>query len=350
MNELDLLSSLSVSIIVPCRNECPYIGPFLDSIFQQELRGLSIDVIIADGMSDDGTPAIVQSFLAAHPNIYVLSNQNLTVSAGLNLAILFSKSDIVIRMDVHTHYQPDYIYNSVAILVSTKANCVGGPWIAHGSNVKQRAIASAFQSPLCSGFALSRRSNYDGPVDTVYLGAWWREYIIKIGLFDETLVRNQDDELCLRILRSGGSIHQSPSIRSFYSPRSSFRLLFFQYFQYGYWRARVISKYSGSISSRNILQISVVILFLISSCVLVSTGSLAANTLLLVSFLLLYCLSLLIPEIYTHGALLPFRHYILLVFAVFVMQTAYVLGLAYALVTRLGIIRAKPAFFSVITR
>jgi succinoglycan biosynthesis protein ExoA len=350
MNESHLLCSPSVSIIVPCRNECSYIESFLENILHQELLGLSVDVIVADGMSDDGTQAIVQSFSADHPNIYVLNNENLTVSAGLNLAILFSRSDIVIRMDVHTRYQSDYIYNSVSALISTKANCVGGPWIAHGTNVKQRAIAAAFQSPLCSGFALSRRSNYDGPVDTVYLGAWWREYIINIGLFDEALVRNQDDELCLRIRKSGGSIYQSSSIRSLYLPRSSFRLLFFQYFQYGYWKAYVISKYSGRLSTRNILLICLVILFLLYLCVLIFTGSLAAKSLFLASFFLLYCSGLLIPEIYTQGTRLPFLHYLFLPFAVLVMQSGYVSGLAYALLTRLGLLSAKPTFFRVITR
>ena len=44
-----------VSVIVPCRNERRYIAECLDSIFGGAYPADGIEVLVADGMSDDGT-------------------------------------------------------------------------------------------------------------------------------------------------------------------------------------------------------------------------------------------------------------------------------------------------------
>ena len=96
--------------------------------------------------------------------------------------------------------------------------------------------------------------HYSGPVDTVYLGCWHREIFERIGFFDEELVRNQDDEFnCLRIVRSGGKIWQSVSIKSRYTPRTSLAALFNQHVQYGYWKVRVIQKHKIPASLRHLV-------------------------------------------------------------------------------------------------
>jgi hypothetical protein len=95
--------------------------------------------------------------------------------------------------------------------------------------------------------------NYEGPADTVFGGVYRREVFDRIGLFDEELVRNQDDELNLRLIRAGGKIWHSPLIKSWYKPRGSLVGLFRQYRQYGYWKVRVMQKHKLPASVRHLV-------------------------------------------------------------------------------------------------
>ena len=197
-----------VSIICPCRNEVGHIDAFLHAVARQKATEFDLEILVADGESDDGTADILAAWRAREPRISIIPNRGKIVSTGLNAAIGLSRGEIVVRMDVHTEYADDYVVQCVGALKQSRAMCVGGPWLAKGNSVPQRAIAAAFGSAFGSGGARSRRADYTGSVDTVYLGAWWRSDLITLGAFDEALVRNQDDELCLRIKRSGGTVWQ----------------------------------------------------------------------------------------------------------------------------------------------
>ena len=245
---------MNVSIISPCRNEVSHIDAFIQSLLGQSSEGLTLEFIIADGESDDGTSENLAKWASADPRIKVIRNKDRIVSTGLNRAVEVATGDIIVRMDVHTTYKPDYIIECVKSLQSTGAMCVGGAWTASGSHPLQRAISAAFTSRFGSGGALSRRADYDGKVDTVYLGAWWRKDLLRLG-FDEDLIRNQDDELCLRITKSGGVIWQSSAIKSTYVPRSSLKALWNQYYQYGYWKVLVIKKHRLPASVRHVIPV-----------------------------------------------------------------------------------------------
>jgi succinoglycan biosynthesis protein ExoA len=243
----------NVSIIVPCRNEAGSIRIFLNSLLHQELENLKWEAIVADGMSDDGTREVLQQFSAAHPQVHVIDNPSRIVSTGLNACIRAATGDIIIRMDVHTEYKSDYVRCCVEVLENTNAANVGGACIAVQSGYIGRAIAGAFHSPFAVGGAQWHQPDYEGPVDTVHLGCWRRGVLEQIGCFDETLVRNQDDELNFRLTRTGRTIWQSPEIVSWYHPRSSLGALFRQYFQYGFWKVAVIKKHRLPASWRHLI-------------------------------------------------------------------------------------------------
>jgi succinoglycan biosynthesis protein ExoA len=188
-----------------------------------------------------------------HPCLRIIDNPQRIVSSALNEAIKAARGDIIIRMDAHTEYAPDYVRECINVLRQTRADNVGGPWRAKGHGLIGGAIAAAFNSPFAVGGARGHDASYEGIVDTVYLGCWPREVFDRIGLFDEELVRNQDDEFNLRLTRAGGTIWQSPRIRSWYQPRASLRALFRQYSQYGYWKVRVIQKHRIPASVRHIV-------------------------------------------------------------------------------------------------
>jgi len=233
-----------VSVIVPCRNEAAHIDAFVASVLAQWLPpGWTLELIVADGASDDGTRERLAAWAGGEPRLSVVDNPARTTAAALNRALAVAQGGIVVRMDVHTVYAEDYIAACIAALQRSGATCVGGAWRPVGTAGRQRAIARAFGSRFASGGAASRRVEVEGEVDTVYLGAWQRADLKRLGGFDETLVRNQDDELALRIVRGGGRVWQSAAIRSWYTPRDSFSALFRQFWQYGYWKVAVIRKH-----------------------------------------------------------------------------------------------------------
>src|SRR5262249_29352304 len=152
-------------------------------------------------------------------------NPRKITSTGLNRAILAAQGEIIVRMDAHTEYAGDYIRQCVQVLEETGADNVGGAWRTKASGYLQQAVALAFHSPFSAGGARSHEVDYEGYIDTIIYGCWRRKRLIEVGMFDEELVRNQDDELNLRITRSGGKIWQSARIRSWYQPRASLMAL-----------------------------------------------------------------------------------------------------------------------------
>ncbi|MCM5680840.1 glycosyltransferase family 2 protein [Schlegelella sp. S2-27] len=258
-----------VSVIVPCRNERPYIEAFCASVAQQALPdGWSLEVVVADGCSDDGTAQTLRRLAAQDARMRMIDNPAGIVSAGLNRALECAHGQVIVRMDVHTTYAPDYIAQCLHALATSGADNVGGPWRAEGDTPMQRAIAAAFQSRWLAGGARSRQLGYDGPVDTVYLGCWPRATFERFGGFDETLVRNQDDEHNLRIVKGGGRVWQSSTVRSCYRPRGSLGALFRQYLQYGYWKPFVMRKHGQPAALRHLVPAVFVLALGISAALL----------------------------------------------------------------------------------
>jgi glycosyltransferase involved in cell wall biosynthesis len=243
----------AVSVLVPCRNEATHIEACLRSILAQAAPDGGFEVIVADGMSTDGTRAALARIAAEDDRVRIVDNPARIAAAGLNTAIRLARGAIIVRMDGHTTYAPDYLRRSVETLVASGADNVGGPYRATGEGPAQRAIAAAAESPFAVGRQRGRQTRYEGPADTVVFGCWHREAFDRFGPFDETLVHNQDDEHNLRIVRAGGRIWQSPAIRAWTQARSSLGALFRQYFGYGYWKVPVIVKHRGPASARHLV-------------------------------------------------------------------------------------------------
>jgi glycosyltransferase involved in cell wall biosynthesis len=253
----------AVSVVVPCRNERDHIETCVKSILAQEAPPGGFEVIVADGMSSDGTRNILSKLAKGNDQLRIVDNPEGIVSTGLNTALRVARGNVIIRMDAHTEYAFDYIRSCFDVLRTTGADNVGGPWIAKGTGLISRAIAAAFQSPFSFGGTRGHNPHYEGIVDTVYLGCWPRNIFDRVGTFDEELVRNQDDEFNLRLTRAGGKIWQSPSIRSWYRPRNSFLALFKQYMQYGYWKVRVIQKHRLPASVRHLVPAGFILSLLV---------------------------------------------------------------------------------------
>jgi cellulose synthase/poly-beta-1,6-N-acetylglucosamine synthase-like glycosyltransferase len=250
----------TVSVIIPVRNESRFITTLLDHCIAQDYPSDKLEILLADGMSDDGTRDKIQQFIEAHnaddiPKIRVVDNPEFIVPTGLNRAIKGSKSDVIVCMGAHAKYESNYISECVRIKNETSAENVGGPTHAIAEGYMARVVAASYNSPFSVGGAKFHDLDYEGFVDTVTFGCWSREYLLSIDGYDEEFVRNQDDEMNLRTTLSGGKIYQSPSIKSYYYPRDSMSKLFKQQLQYGYWKVRVIQKHKRPASVRHIIPI-----------------------------------------------------------------------------------------------
>jgi glycosyltransferase involved in cell wall biosynthesis len=242
-----------VSVILPCRNEAGYIENCINSILAQEPPAGGFEIIVADGVSTDGTREFLQRTSASNPQVKFLNNPGRIVSTGLNAALRAARGEVIIRMDAHTVYAPDYICRCLEALHQTGADNVGGPMRTTATSYRERAIQAVFHSPFAVGGARSHDPDFEGYVDTVIYGCWKKQIFNRVGYFDEELVRNQDDEHNLRIVRSGGKVYQTPCIRSWYHVRNSFKALFCQYMQYGYWKVLVIRNHRVPASFRHVV-------------------------------------------------------------------------------------------------
>jgi succinoglycan biosynthesis protein ExoA len=248
-----------VTVIVPSRNEIRHIDRFLDSLRRQEFHGLDLEVLIADGMSDDGTRQVLLAQNQTKPTIRIIDNPQRLVSTGLNRAISEARGEIIIRMDVHTEYARDYVWQCVEVLSATGADNVGGPALTRADGFLARGIAVAYHTRFACGGAKFHNPEYEGYVDTVTYGCWRKSTFDRIGLFDEALDRNQDDELNLRLVRAGGKVWQSRKIVSWYRPRATLSQLFRQYLQYGFWKVAVIRKHRTPASLRHLVPAAFVL-------------------------------------------------------------------------------------------
>jgi glycosyltransferase involved in cell wall biosynthesis len=241
----------SVTVVCACRNEEAHIGALLDGLAKLDRTGLMLDAIVADGLSTDATLGILQDFAQRNKWLRVIRNPGRIVSTGLNAAVRLAQGRFIVRMDAHTQYEPEYVLRSIDALEKTGAANAGGPQRSRATGYWQRAIHAGFHSTFASGGAHFRDDHYKGEVDTVPYGCWHRDYLFSVGLFDESLVRNQDDELNMRIRAAGGRIWQDPAIVSWYSPRRTLTGLFRQYLKFGFWRVAVLRKHPASAAPRH---------------------------------------------------------------------------------------------------
>ena len=230
---------IKVSVIIPCRNEVSFIEQVLLSVINGKRAGLEIEVIVADGMSDDGTREIICRIGKAYPQVRLLDNPEQIVPYALNRAIEASHGEVIVRMDAHAEYPDDYVWSLVNSLIETGADNVGGIWkIVPGDNTleaKVAAIASANRFGV--GNAYYRiGSDKHREVDTVPFGCYRRHVFNSIGLFDTDMVRNQDDEFNARLRKMGGKIILIPSIVIRYFARPTIRQLGTMFYQYAYFK------------------------------------------------------------------------------------------------------------------
>lgn len=237
---------------MPVYNEAAFIERSLGAVLAQDFPAERLDVLVTDGGSADATVALVSAIAARDPRVRLLHNPRRIQAAALNIALDHAQGDVIVRVDGHTILAPDYVRRCVECLETTGAQNVGGPQRFEATTPFGRAIAAAYRSPFSvpSRFTISQRAEY---VDTVFLGAWPRAVLERVGRFDETVGVNEDYELNYRIRRAGGRIYLSPDIRSRYYGRQTPAALWRQFFRYGVSKCRVLARHPRSARPRHLV-------------------------------------------------------------------------------------------------
>jgi len=249
-----------VSVIIPCRNERYTIEHILDNLQSQSYQG-AFEVVIADGMSNDGTREHIASLVNTRKYsfaVQVVPNSNQTIPSGLNTAVQASRGDVIVRVDCHARISDDYIERIVESLQLPGFD-LGGPSIriiAGGASPVAEAISVLTSSKLGSGGSASR-THLTSPVQVAHaaMSSYGRSVWDKLGGYDESLLTNEDFDFDYRATRLGAGVYSLPRPIFYTMARPTLKGLARQRWRYGWWKSAVLRKYPQSLHARQAIPI-----------------------------------------------------------------------------------------------
>lgn len=227
MNQDSIIAPL-VSVVVPIRNEGRHLKHSLGSLAIQSYPSERIEILAIDGGSTDHSREIINEIKRTSANLHVYDNPEGTTSTGMNVGIRVARGSIIVIAGAHAFYPIRFIENCVAWLERTQADVVGGPVKTESCShsLSARVACAILSSRFGVGNSRFRTSNTSGFVDTVPFGAYRKEIFERIGLFNEKLIRNQDNDLSARVRRNQGKIYFTDDLATIYfAPESYFELL-----------------------------------------------------------------------------------------------------------------------------
>jgi glycosyltransferase involved in cell wall biosynthesis len=230
-------------------DEEDHLADAVQCILDQDYPG-ALEVVLALGPSRDGTDEVAAGLVRRDGRVRTVANPSGRTPAGLNAALQLAGHEVVVRVDGHSLVPLDYVRVAVQTLDRTGADNVGGVMAAEGRTPFEQAVARAMTSVMGVGAASFHTGGQEGPAPTVYLGAFRRAALARVGGYDEDFVRAQDWEMNHRIRDSGGLVWFTPRMTVTYRPRPSLRRLAQQYFEYGRWRREIMREHPETISLR----------------------------------------------------------------------------------------------------
>ncbi len=250
-----------VSVVVPIRNEERYVAACLQSLLEQTYASEAYEILVVDGRSSDRSRQIVEEFGRKHGNVRCLDNPAAIAPAAMNVGIRHASGEFIVRADGHNFYPSDYLENCVKYLQETGADNVGGPWrtVPSDDSFGSKMVAAILTNPFGVGDSRFRTGNFEGFVETVPFGAFRRELFDRVGMFDEKLVRNQDNELNARIRSAGGKIYQTPALTTEYHPVGNIAALLKQTYKTSQWHVFSVRQNSSAMGARHFVPAAFVL-------------------------------------------------------------------------------------------
>lgn len=263
-----MFDSQPVSVIMPVLNEEGHLEDAVNSVLQQRFEG---ELLLALGPSIDKTNEIAQRLAKQDKRIRLVPNPRGLTTVGMNLSIKEAKYDFIVRIDAHSEPAKNYIARGIEILQEKNADLVGGLMAAKGKALFQRAVAWSYNSPFGLGGASYHVGGEAGESESAYLGIFRKSALVRVGGYDENIIRGEDWELAQRIKKTGGLVWFSPELQVTYWPRSSWRSLVKQFYSTGVWRGD-LSKRSPKTTSWRYFIPPILVLVLVLGNVLATLG------------------------------------------------------------------------------
>jgi glycosyltransferase involved in cell wall biosynthesis len=263
--------SLTVSVVVPARNEEGFIGRCLASVLAQDYPAERMEVIVVENGSVDRTAEVAAAHAARDPRVRIIRSDATNQAAAMNDGIVAAHGDVVARVDAHSWIPREYVSTAVAALRRhPHAAGVGGPFLPAGETLLERVsgMARASRLGVGGGYGVDRQIG-DHAVATVQCGAYWRHTLVDVGLFDAAMAYGEDEEINWRLTQSGGRIYLCPALMQRYRPRPTLRALARQYWNYGQGRFRVVMKHPAFLVPRHVVPSAFVLSSVLLGCLAV---------------------------------------------------------------------------------
>lgn len=245
---------IKISIIMPVRNEAKSLPGVLRQLQEQEINPAEVEIIIADGCSEDATVAVAeQAAKSSRLDIRVVPNNAIRSSAGRNAGFRVARGEVIVFLDGHC-YLPSkkLLADTLRLIELTGADCLcrPQPLFAPSAAVPGRVIAAARASWLGHGLdSLIYNIELSGFVDPASSGATYRRSALEaIGPYDEQFDACEDVELNVRLRKAGMRAYTHPSLAVYYEPRGTLRGLFAQMLRYGRGRVRLAARHPDTLS------------------------------------------------------------------------------------------------------
>ena len=262
---------LSVGIVA--YNEEAYLPNLLEDMKAQKYPHENMELLLIDGGSTDGTKAVMQAFKEANTDFYsvqVLDNPKKIQAAGWNTAIQNFTGDVLARIDAHTRVTPEYS-EYVMENIRNGEMVTGGvrPCVTEKDTPWAHTLLQVESSLFGSSINSSRRSREKKYVKTMFHAAYRREVLERVGLFNEKLLRTEDNEYHYRIREAGYRLCYDPRIVSYQYMRNNFSRMIRQKYGNGYWIGQTLKVCPGCISVYHLVPFAFV-------AAILATGALAA--------------------------------------------------------------------------
>lgn len=251
-NKAPHLTLPRVTVAVPLRNEVTQFPAMIEALLQQTYPSQRLQILLLDGGSEDGTLALAEEVAAVHPHVSVHDNPRRSAAAALNLALRLADGAYIVRIDARSRPAPDYVVLAVQRLQQGLWAGAAGPQVAVGATWAGKVHAAVLNHPLGTGAPRYRHTSKPHESETLFLGAYDRRWLEKVGGWDEGFLANEDFELNARLRAAGGKLLVDPALRITYVARDDLAGLARQYARYGAWRTVTWRRYPHSIRMRHL--------------------------------------------------------------------------------------------------